>query len=157
MQSSSSAVRYREYVSPTPLWWATAVLIASCTVFMSWPVSKLWAVISAVVVVGLVIAGLLAARTRIVLTDDELVAGRAHISADLLTGARAFDAEESFVQRGRELDARAFIEFRPWAKRVVRIDFDDPSDPTPYWLISSRRPDEFARAINERAAARARG
>ncbi|PID54264.1 MAG: hypothetical protein CSB46_03540 [Micrococcales bacterium] len=37
---------------------------------------------------------------------------------------------------------------------VVRIGLDDPSDPTPYWLVSSRNPQALAAAVNEAVAAR---
>jgi hypothetical protein len=30
---------------------------------------------------------------------------------------------------------------------VVRVELTDPEDPTPYWLVSSRRPDALARAL----------
>jgi hypothetical protein len=36
---------------------------------------------------------------------------------------------------------------------AVEITLDDPADPVPYWLISSRRPDELAAALT-RASAR---
>jgi len=35
----------------------------------------------------------------------------------------------------------------------VRVDLNDPADPTPYWVVSSRRPTELAGAI--KAAIRA--
>ena len=36
---------------------------------------------------------------------------------------------------------------RPYLSRAVRIGIDDPADPTPYWLVSSRRPDRLAAAL----------
>jgi hypothetical protein len=29
----------------------------------------------------------------------------------------------------------------------VRVEVVDPQDPTPYWLVSTRRPDDLARAL----------
>jgi hypothetical protein len=29
----------------------------------------------------------------------------------------------------------------------VRVDLEDPLDPTPYWLLSTRRPQELAAAL----------
>jgi hypothetical protein len=49
--------------------------------------------------------------------------------------------------RGVDLDARAFLKIRPWVKPVVRIELDDDNDPTPYWLVSTRRPKELAAAL----------
>jgi hypothetical protein len=36
---------------------------------------------------------------------------------------------------------------RAWARTAVRVEVLDPADPTPYWLVSTRRPDELAAAI----------
>ena len=30
---------------------------------------------------------------------------------------------------------------------MVKIDITDPSDPTPYWLTSTRRPEELVAAL----------
>jgi hypothetical protein len=43
---------------------------------------------------------------------------------------------------------------RPWIKGAVQVHLDDPSDPTPYWVVSSRRPATLASAL---LAARAAG
>ena len=59
----------------------------------------------------------------------------------------ALDAEEMRLQAGRDADARAYLLLRPYLKRGVRVDLTDPSDPAPYWLISSRRPDRLAAAL----------
>jgi len=45
---------------------------------------------------------------------------------------------------GRDADPLAFVIARPWVPGGVRIDLDDPDDPTPYWYVSTRRPDELA-------------
>ncbi len=48
---------------------------------------------------------------------------------------------------GPEADARAYLLLRPYLKRAVRVEITDPADPAPYWLVSSRRPEELARAV----------
>ena len=48
---------------------------------------------------------------------------------------------------GRDADARAYLLLRPYLQRAVRIGIDDPADPTPYWLVSTRRPDRLAAAL----------
>ncbi|MDX2025238.1 DUF3093 family protein, partial [Microcella sp.] len=49
--------------------------------------------------------------------------------------------------RGQRLDARAFLVLRPDIPAVLRVAVTDPDDPTPYWLLSTRRPEELAAAI----------
>lgn len=45
-------------------------------------------------------------------------------------------------------DARVFTVVRPWSARAgVRVSLEDPQDPHPAWLLSSRSPDRLARAL----------
>ncbi len=47
------------------------------------------------------------------------------------------------------LDARAWLLLRGWIPGVVRVRLDDPDDPTPYWLVSSRHPRRLAAALTK--------
>jgi hypothetical protein len=49
--------------------------------------------------------------------------------------------------RGPGLDARAFLCLRGWVQTGARVRIDDPQDPTPYWLLSTRHPDRLAAAL----------
>jgi hypothetical protein len=44
-------------------------------------------------------------------------------------------------------DPDAFIVQRPWIPRAVLVVLDDPTDPTPYWVVSSRHPEQVATAL----------
>jgi hypothetical protein len=61
--------------------------------------------------------------------------------------AQAFEGDEATAERGVRLDARAWLLLRGWIPGVVRVEVDDPQDPTPYWLVSSRRPETLAQAL----------
>lgn len=56
---------------------------------------------------------------------------------------------------GVALHPLAFVVQRPWVGRGVRVVLDDPDDPTPYWLVSSRAPERLREALlsGDRAAA----
>lgn len=84
---------------------------------------------------------------RVGVVDDELHAGRASIPLGLVGEARALDTEEMRRQAGVNADARAYLLLRPYLKRGVRVDIADPDDPTPYWLLSCRRPDRVVAAL----------
>jgi hypothetical protein len=79
--------------------------------------------------------------------DGWFRAGRARIEAVHLGAVAALDAEEARRVAGREADARAYLLLRPYLKRAVKVEITDPADPAPYWLVSSRRPDELASAL----------
>jgi hypothetical protein len=42
-------------------------------------------------------------------------------------------------ERGILLNPKAFLALRFWIKTGVKIYLSDDRDPTPYWLISSRK------------------
>ena len=54
------------------------------------------------------------------------------------------DADATRRAAGVDADARAFLLLRPYLKRSVRVEITDPADPAPYWLVSTRHPDELA-------------
>ncbi|MCH7232646.1 DUF3093 domain-containing protein [Glycomyces sp. L485] len=53
---------------------------------------------------------------------------------------------------GAALHPLAFVVQRPWIRRGVRIVLDDPEDPTPYWVVSSRNPEGLREALVVRRA-----
>ena len=144
---TSSSVVFRERVTPSAGWWIIALSLSAMTSLLALPLTPVGAALTPLVVGAAVVFWMLSLSTRITVTDDLFAAGRAHIERAHITGATAHDEEESFAQRGRLLDARAFLILRPWAKTVVRVEIDDPADPTPYWLFSSRRGEEFVHAL----------
>ncbi|MGV9482476.1 DUF3093 family protein, partial [Gordonia aichiensis] len=48
---------------------------------------------------------------------------------------------------GRQLDPAAYVQHRAWIGPMALLVLDDPDDPTPYWLISTRRPDRVLAAL----------
>ena len=81
--------------------------------------------------------------------ESALTAGRAHIGLEYLGVPEGFRGDAARVQRGPALDGRAFTLLRG-ALPVVRIPVTDPGDPCPYWLISTRRPEDLVAALAAR-------
>jgi hypothetical protein len=99
-------------------------------------------------VAGLVGAAGLVALSRIrIRVSDELRVDDAKLPLSVVTGVATVNAEERRELLGVEADPLAFVILRPWISGGVRIDLDDPADPTPYWYVSSRHPDRLAAAI----------
>jgi hypothetical protein len=147
-------VRYRERLWPA--WWvflSTGLVVpASLLVFL--PISQLAGVVAAVVLYGTIVAVLLLTAPVIEVDAELLRCGRARIPLALVRGAEAFEGREATAERGVRLDARAWLLIRGWVPDVVRITLDDPEDPTPYWLVSSRHPRELARVLDASVAPR---
>jgi Protein of unknown function (DUF3093) len=100
------------------------------------------------VVMTLVLEGLVFASTATVgVEQGYFVAGRARIPVELLGLPEVLDAAGMQHARGPGLDARAYLCLRGWIGPGLRIPVTDPEDPVPYWLVSSRRPQQLADAL----------
>jgi hypothetical protein len=91
---------------------------------------------------------LILSTPAIVVTDDSLTVGRASIERRFVGAVEAFRGPEATAERGTRLNALAYLCIRGWIDPVVRIEINDPSDPTPYWLTSTRRPEELVAALS---------
>lgn len=130
------------------LYLAMALVIpASLLVFL--PINITAGIVVAVVLYGGCVAILMLASPTILVTDEAFVAGRATLPLRFVGTATPFREPEATLERGRNLDARAWLLIRGWVGPVVKIDNTDPEDPTPYWLVSSRKPDDLVRALSQ--------
>ena len=146
---TETSVLYDERLHVPLRWWVQATMFVASiwlAFVVALPAAVAW---MATAVLALALAGLFlgygSARVRV--TDGVLEAGRARITVDLLADPRPLDAEATRRLAGRDADARAFLLLRPYLKRSVHVLVADPADPTPYWLVCTRRPEELAAAI----------
>lgn len=138
---------YRERVWPAPWIFISTALVIPASLLVFLPISLEAGVVVAIVLYAAIVVVLLSTTPLIVVTPEELRAGRARIERRHVGEARAYHGAEATAQRGVELDARAWLLIRGWVPGVVRVAITDPEDPVPYWLISSRNPDALARAL----------
>jgi len=52
------------------------------------------------------------------------------------------------LTRGRNIDPRSWMALRFWVSTGVKIVIADPQDPTPYWLVSTKKATALAAALN---------
>jgi hypothetical protein len=141
--------QYAERLTAPLRWWVQGtMLVASLwlATVVALPGAVAWAITA--VGVALMAAVLLSyGSARIEVAGGRLRAGRARIDVHHLGEASALDADAARRLAGRDADARAYLLLRPYLKRAVRVDLHDPADPAPYWLLSTRHPEELAEAI----------
>jgi hypothetical protein len=102
------------------------------------------------VVIPLTVAGLIwVSRINVTVTDDELLVDDARLPMSVIADVVALDAGGKREALGVASHPLAFVIQRPWIGPAVQVLLDDPDDPTPYWLISSRHPVELATALLE--------
>jgi hypothetical protein len=85
---------------------------------------------------------------KIELDESTLKIGAVQIPRAELGTAAALIDESARTARGPELNPSAFVLFRGTTRSLVRIAVKSKSDPTPYWLVSSRNAEKFAAALN---------
>lgn len=79
--------------------------------------------------------------------DVELWAGQAHLPASVVRRSAAVPRSAKSAALGRQLDPAAFVLHRTWVGPMALVVLDDPDDPTPYWLISTRDPEQVLAAL----------
>ena len=155
MPAEDSSPRYRERLTVPIAWWVLSALFAlSMLLAVGLYLGPAWGIGTAVVCFAAMAAVFAAAAISITVTDGWLVVGRASVELDYVGQARPLDAQQARRRRGPEADARAFLALRPYVPTAVEIELTDAEDPTPYWLVASRRPRLLAAALAAATAAR---
>ncbi|GGF23984.1 DUF3093 domain-containing protein [Subtercola lobariae] len=140
---------YRERLTPSGRIYVYLVLVIPASILVFAPINITVGYICAVVLyVGTVLI-LLALSPVVTVEDGMLTAGKARIPVSLLGEPEAFTGEGATLARGQRLDARAWLCIRGWVQPVVKVNVHDPADPVPYWLISSRNPNELVAALEK--------
>lgn len=140
---------YAERLTVPLRWWVQSTMFVASlwlAVLAATPEAVAWSV-TAVAMAVLVALFVSYGRPRVSVDETTFRAGRAHIPLELVGRATALDADGLRRQAGVDADARAYLLLRPYLKRGVRVDIADPADPTPYWLVSSRRPEALVSAL----------
>lgn len=138
---------FHERLVPTAGFWALAPGAGVFAGAALLPVDAILAMIAAVVATLAVVIGLWRGAAVVEVTETVVSAGRARLPLAVVGGVEQLDAGLARTALGTDLDARAYVLTRPWIRTAVRIHVTDPADPTPYWLVSTRRPGALAAAL----------
>lgn len=137
-------------------WWTwpaglALAAFASAEIFLGASPEINWipyAILIPLTIVGLLRLGRVRVRVDpIDSTAPELRVDDAHIPVSFVTEVNVIDAATKRELLGPLAAPHVFVVERPWIGGAVRVAIDDPADPTPYWVISSRRPAALAQAI----------
>lgn len=153
-RATAQTVRYRERLW-VPLWWwlpglGVAALIAlevdqGVQAMPGWLPYAVLLPVAAVVLLAL-------GRTelRVVRVDGgpaELWVGDAHLPVSVVARSAEVPRSAKSAALGRQLDPAAYVVHKAWVGPMVLLVLDDPDDPTPYWLISTKHPDKVLAAL----------
>jgi hypothetical protein len=141
--------RYRERLRLSWWTWLPALLVdAIVAIEFTLGFESIPAWLPFAVVVPLTVAGLIwVSRISVTVTDDELLVDDARLPLSVIADVVALDASGKREALGVASHPLAFVIQRPWIGPAVQVLLDDPADPTPYWLISTRQPVELATVL----------
>jgi len=139
---------YRERLWPSPWIFLSTALVIPASILVLAPINLTVGFITAGVLYAAIVVALLMTTPLIEVRNGMLQAGSARVPLTATGLATPAEGEEARRQRGVELDARAWLLIRGWVHGLVRVPIDDPADPVPYWVVSSRHPGRMAEAIN---------
>jgi hypothetical protein len=146
---SAPAVRYSEKLR-TPWWWYPIAAGIACLLAAEFHISGLgltdWIPFGALVPLSLLLVWSLG-RNRLEIADGELRVRGAHLPLRYVSGAVALDERTLRLVVGREGDPAAFVSIRPWIGPGVQVWVDDEDDPTPYWVVSTRHPEQLVAVL----------
>lgn len=145
--SQDDTVLFTEKLWPGFWIWLVAAGLAGAGILVFAPISTAAGFTAAAVLFAIEAALLILSTPAVTVTTRTLQVGRASIERGLIGKVEAFREKEATAERGTRLNGLAYLCIRGWIDPVVRIEIKDPSDPTPYWLTSTRRPDELVAAL----------
>ena len=143
---------YRERLWPSAWLYISTALVIPASFLILMPVSIPAGIITAIVLYAGCVAALLLSAPVIEVTASEFRAGRARLPLDAAGEVTAHRGDDAQLERGRRLDARAWLLIRGWVSPVVRVEVTDETDPAPYWLVSTRQPDAVIDAFSKARA-----
>lgn len=144
---SGMRVVYSESQRVPMSWWLAA---AGVVAIIAWQAQMgrawWWAIIAGVIAAALAAWALLAlSQTKIQVLEDArgqkwLRAADAQLPAAVVDRTLVIPPTAKQAAMGRQLDPAAFVIHKGWIPTMAMLVLDDPNDPTPYWLVSTKRP-----------------
>lgn len=138
-----------------PWWWilpaaGLAILIA-VQVNLGVPAIPMWVPHAVLLPVAAAVL-MWFSKTEIRVVDEtggetEVWVGSAHLPDDVVARSAEVPRSAKSAALGRQLDPAAYVVHRAWIGPMVLLVLDDPDDPTPYWLVSSRHPERVLAAL----------
>ncbi|WP_159551279.1 DUF3093 domain-containing protein [Citricoccus sp. K5] len=140
-------VLYEEKLRPSVWIWLMALMISGLSILVFVPIGLEIGLGAAVVVFAIIAILLTLSTPRIQVTERSLQVGRAGIERRYVGAVTGYRGDDATYQRGPALHGLAFMCIRGWIDPVVRIQIEDERDRTPYWLTSTRNPEQLVEVL----------
>jgi hypothetical protein len=142
--TASAPANYRETLY-TPWWWYFVSVGVACLLAAEFHIAGFgltdWIPFGTLVPLSILLVWWMG-NGRLEISAGEVRVRGAHLPMQYISGAVALDPGTLRRVVGREGDPAAFVSVRAWIGPGVQLWLDDEDDPTPYWVVSTRHPDE---------------
>lgn len=150
--SQTSQIVFFERVYPSVMAISPSVLLTPAVALVVLPfLSTLVAVLAGVLCTLLVIVILLTTAPVIAVYEHpggrELRVGRARIPLTALGSGKIIEPAERRETLGTGLSSLAYLRLQAGVPTLVQLEVSDPTDVTPYWLFSTRRPEQLLKLL----------
>ena len=150
--AGQSSMEYREILRPPLQTLAFIYFLLGSIVIAIWaalpaPATQISFILSLLLL--LLIARSLS--SKILLTNDVLYVGKAAIETKFIAEVILLDKKEMALERTVRIDPAAHLSLKFWEPKGVKIILQDKRDPTPYWLVTTKRGEELKSAILQRS------
>jgi hypothetical protein len=140
---------YMERASwPVGLWFFLIFMVASLALAVWAALGDFWAVSILTLLFSTLIISSKKSLLTVAVDSENLRAGDARISRKYIKSAVILSREELRLKLGPEADPSAFLATRFWIHTGVLVIIEDPQDRTPYWIVSSKKAQSLATALN---------
>ncbi|MEO6822357.1 MAG: DUF3093 domain-containing protein [Candidatus Nanopelagicales bacterium] len=147
------APAYRERLrAPWSAWVFGTGMALSLGVAYGYAITVPWGIVTWLLTQAVVVWVLVTTSPAVRVDERVLRAGRARLPLRFVGRLRPLDAATARRLRGVDSDASAYLCVRSWVPRALLVEVNDPNDPHPFWLVSSRHPERLAGAIRTMSA-----
>ena len=150
----NAEVLYQERQWVPWYWWLAAAFVAgllAATVGINR--MDIWPILTFLIAFGLMAWALYSMSGTIIKVEKDPDGSRwitvkgAQLPHDIVSRSLAVPKSARRSALGPQLDPAAFLVSHQWVDELVMLVLDDPEDPTPYWLVSSKDPEALLRAF----------
>ncbi len=133
---------------PFWLWLFLIFLAGSLSLAIDAALGSQWAWISLIAQLTLLIWSALSTPLQISVDENWLYIGDASIERRFISSVTALTSPQMALLRGRDANPQCWMALRFWVSPGVKIEINDPADPTPYWLVSTKKATALAAALS---------
>ncbi|MBB4071511.1 DUF3093 domain-containing protein [Leucobacter sp. OH2974_COT-288] len=147
MSVATENVTYSERLWPSGWLYIILLLLVPSTMLLFMPLNSTLGVVLAPIVYVVFAAIFTLASPRVAVAGGEFIAGHANIPTSYIGDVEILDSDELTLAIGIQADARAYLLVRGWIHQAVKVANTDPTDPAPFWIVTTRHPEKLRAAL----------